>query len=160
MGGIGMSGWMKSLIFYLLLAAIVTQMAPSKQYRQYIRYYIGLVVIVLLASPLRFLFQFGSGDLQELLYELEHVESQEPFLKNGGSLSDYYDMSVREEIRRNLKHYPVEDVAVITTEDGTLLQCTVYVTETLMTEQTESEIKKYISDVYNFDDARIYVVRR
>lgn len=45
-------GWMKSLIFYLLLATIVTHMAPSNQYKQYIRYFIGLVVIVLLASPL------------------------------------------------------------------------------------------------------------
>ena len=49
-------GWMKSLIFYLLLATIVTHMAPSNQYKQYIRYFIGLVVIVLLASPLKFLF--------------------------------------------------------------------------------------------------------
>ena len=67
-------GWMKSLIFYLLLATIVTHMAPSNQYKQYIRYFIGLVVIVLLASPLKFLFEFGSGDLQELLQEIEHVE--------------------------------------------------------------------------------------
>ena len=70
-------GWMKSLIFYLLLATIVTHMAPSNQYKQYIRYFIGLVVIVLLASPLKFLFEFGSGDLQELLQEIEHVEGQE-----------------------------------------------------------------------------------
>ena len=68
-------GWMKSLIFYLLLATIVTHMAPSNQYKQYIRYFIGLVVIVLLASPLKFLFEFGSGDLQELLQEIEQDRS-------------------------------------------------------------------------------------
>lgn len=153
-------GWMKSLIFYLLLATIVTHMAPSNQYKQYIRYFIGLVVIILLASPLKFLFDFGSGDLQELLYEIEHVEGQESVAGVGGSITDYYGMGVREGLKKELGSYPVEDVAIITDTDGTLLQCTVYVNEAGATEDMGKEIKKYISDVYNLEDARIYVVRR
>lgn len=96
-------GWMKSLIFYLLLATIVTHMAPSNQYKQYIRYFIGLVVIVLLASPLKFLFEFGSGDLQELLQEIEHVEGQESVTGVGGSITDYYGMGIREGLKKNFK---------------------------------------------------------
>lgn len=153
-------GWMKSLIFYLLLATIVTHMAPSNQYKQYIRYFIGLVVIVLLASPLKFLFEFGSGDLQELLYEIEHVEGQDPVEGVGGSITDYYGMGVREGLKKELKSYPVEDVAIITDTDGALLQCTIYISKEKVTAETENEIKKYISDVYNLEDARIYVVRR
>lgn len=153
-------GWMKSLIFYLLLATIVTHMAPSNQYKQYIRYFIGLVVIVLLASPLKFLFDFGSGDLQELLYEIEHVEGQESVVGVGGSITDYYGMGVREGLKKELGSYPVEYVAIITDTDGTLLQCTIYVNGASATVEMEKEIKKYISDVYNLEDARIYVVRR
>lgn len=106
-------GWMKSLIFYLLLATIVTHMAPSNQYKQYIRYFIGLVVIVLLASPLKFLFEFGSGDLQELLQEIEHVEGQESVAGVGGSITDYYGMGIREGLKKELQGYSVEDVAII-----------------------------------------------
>ena len=163
-------GWMKSLIFYLLLATIVTHMAPSNQYKQYIRYFIGLVVIVLLASPLKFLFEFGSGDLQELLQEIEHVEGQESDIGwiiiitavagVGGSITDYYGMGIREGLKKELQGYSVEDVAIITDAGGELLQCTIYISEAKATEEMEKEIKKYISDVYNLEDARIYVVRR
>lgn len=153
-------GWMKSLIFYLLLATIVTHMAPSNQYKQYIRYFIGLVVIVLLASPLKFLFEFGSGDLQELLYEIEHVEGQESVNGVGGSITDYYGMSIRDGMRKELSAYPVEDAAVITDTDGVLLQCTIYISDAKATAEMEKEIKNYISDVYNLEAARIYVVRR
>ena len=153
-------GWMKSLIFYLLLATIVTHMAPSNQYKQYIRYFIGLVVIVLLASPIKFLFEFGSGDLQELLYEIEHVEKQESLVGVGGSITDYYGMGIRDGLKEELGDYPVEDVAIITDTDGTLLQCTIYISKARATAEMEKEIKKYISDVYNLEDARIYVVRR
>ena len=141
-------GWMKSLIFYLLLATIVTHMAPSNQYKQYIRYFIGLVVIVLLASPLKFLFEFGSGDLQESVAGV------------GGSITDYYGMGIREGLKKELQGYSVEDVAIITDAGGELLQCTIYISEAKATEEMEKEIKKYISDVYNLEDARIYVVRR
>ena len=40
------------------------------------------------------------------------------------------------------------------------MQCTIYISEAKATEEMEKEIKKYISDVYNLEDARIYVVRR
>ena len=132
-------GWMKSLIFYLLLATIVTHMAPSNQYKQYIRYFIGLVVIVLLASTLKF---------------LESVAGV------GGSITDYYGMGIREGLKKELQGYSVEDVAIITDAGGELLQCTIYISEAKATEEMEKEIKKYISDVYNLEDARIYVVRR
>lgn len=153
-------GWMKSLIFYLLLATIVTHMAPSNQYKQYIRYFIGLVVIVLLASPLKFMFEFGSGDLQELLIEISHIEGQETSEGVGGTITDYYGMGFREGIKKELASYPVEDVAIITDAEENLLQCTIYLTEGKATDEMELEIKKYISDVYNLDDVRIYVVRR
>lgn len=153
-------GWMKNLIFYLLLATIVTHMAPSNQYKQYIRYFIGLVVIVLLASPIKFLFGFGSGDLEELLYEIEHMERQDTTAGVGGSITDYYGMGFREGIQKELSAYPVEDVAIVTDTEGKLLQCTVYLNAAEPDVEMEKEIKNYISDVYNLDDARIYVVRR
>lgn len=155
-----MTGWMKSLIFYLLLATIVTHIAPSNQYKQYIRYFIGLVVIILLASPLRFLFEFGSGDLEEMLAQIEHMETEESGAALGGNMADYYGMGLRDGLRKELSAYPVEDVSVILDPDGTVMQCILYVTETEATAETEKEIKKYISDVYKLDDARIYVVRR
>lgn len=151
--------WMKSLIFYLLFASIVTHIIPSKQYKQYVRYFIGLVVIILLASPVRFLFELGSGDLQELLAEMELLESGGTSEYVGGSIYDYYSMGIREGLLQALKEYPVEDVSVITDTEGTVLQCRVYVSKA-ESRDYETEIKNVISDVYNLEHARIYVVRR
>ena len=152
--------WMKSLLFYLLLSGIVIHIVPSNQYKQYIRYFIGLVVIVLLASPLKFLFEFGSGDLQELLAQIEQIEVSEGDMQTGGNIYDYYSLGLREGLTEELKDYHVEDVSILTGTDGTIRQCLVYVSEADYTEEAEMEIKKYISDVYNLDNARIYVISR
>ena len=69
-------------------------------------------------------------------------------------------MGIREGLKNVLQGFPVVDVAIITDAGGELLQCTIYISEAKATEEMEKEIKKYISDVYNLEDARIYVVRR
>lgn len=157
--------WMKSVILYLLLAGLALHMAPSSQYRKYIRYFIGLVVLVLLASPISYLFHFGSGDLQELLAQMEsgwtELSGDE---RVGGDLYDYYDISLRESMKQELISYGVTDVSLTTGEDGSILQCTVWVsgdgTDSVLAADSEQKIKNYISDVYNVEHARIYVVRR
>lgn len=157
--------WMKSVILYLLLAGLALHMAPSSQYRKYIRYFIGLVVLVLLASPISYLFHFGSGDLQELLAQMEsgwtELSGDE---RVGGDLYDYYDISLRESMKQELLPYGVTDVSLTTGEDGAVLQCTVWFSydETYSEPDTDREktIKNYISDVYNVEFSRIYVVRR
>lgn len=163
-------GWMKSVIFYLLLAGLALHMAPTNEYRRYIRYFIGLVVLVLLASPISYLFHLGSGDLQELLAQMESEEiSINGGTQAGGSMYDYYDISLRASMKQALAVYGVADVSLVTDEAGNVLSCTVYMSgqsgdsETdVQTGQpdTDETIKNYISDVYNVEVSRIYVVRR
>ncbi len=155
--------WMKSVIFYLLLSGIVLHMAPSEQYRKYIRYFTGLVVLILLASPISYLFHFGSGDLQELLAQMEPEWTElEDGTMVGGNMYDYYDISLRESIIQELSGYGVIDVSLITDSSGAILSCTAYLPgdEKYVDSELEKTIKNYISDVYNVELSRIYVVRR
>lgn len=166
-------GWMRSVIFYLLLAGLALHMAPTSGYRKYVRYFIGLVVLVLLAKPVSYLFHLGSGDLQELLAKMEEGPLQGDVPLAGGSMYDYYDISLRETMKQELAPYGVTDVTIISEVTGNVLACTIFIdhkyaqdsmqpdiANTQNGEDADASLKKYISDVYNVEYARIYVVRR
>ena len=74
-----MSEWMRSFVGYLLLAGLATQMLPGKKYEQYVRLFLGFLLIVLVLQPI---LKIGSANvlLQEklngLLQEQELIEEQ------------------------------------------------------------------------------------
>ncbi len=45
-------GWIRSISVYLILSAAVMHAVPGKDYAKYIRFFSGLVLILLLASPI------------------------------------------------------------------------------------------------------------
>lgn len=74
-----MSEWMRSFVGYLLLAGLAIQMLPGKKYEQYVRLFLGFLLIVLVLQPI---LKIGSANvlLQEklngLLQEQELIEEQ------------------------------------------------------------------------------------
>lgn len=153
--------WVRSLILYLLLAGLAVNMAPASQYKQYIRYFTGLVVIILLAKPIGYLYQLGSGDLEEIvanISDMDGVNIKGIPGKQGEDILDYYDVSLRMSIIQELEQFGVEDVDLVTNDAGNILSCTVFLRDASAEE--EAEIKSYIWDVYNVNKTRIYVVRR
>lgn len=44
--------WMKNLAFYLVIATAVLEVLPGEAYRKYIRFFAGIVLILLLLTPL------------------------------------------------------------------------------------------------------------
>ena len=47
-----MSGWMKSIVGYLLIVSVTMQMLPNKKYEQYVKLFTGLLMIVLVLQPI------------------------------------------------------------------------------------------------------------
>lgn len=45
-------GWMKNLACYFILLSAVMHLLPDNSYKKYIQYYMGLLLILLLLSPL------------------------------------------------------------------------------------------------------------
>ncbi|MCU6760973.1 stage III sporulation protein AF [uncultured Roseburia sp.] len=60
-------GWVKTLIFFSLFLTIFMQLIPEKKYRKYIRFFAGMIFIILAVSPV-FKF-FSKGDLSENIFE-------------------------------------------------------------------------------------------
>ena len=43
--------WLENLSFYLVMVHIVIQLIPNNSYKKYIRFYTGMLLIVLLIGP-------------------------------------------------------------------------------------------------------------
>lgn len=59
--------WIQNLAFYMVMITALMHMIPNPEYRRYIRFFTGMVLVVMLAAPfLRFL---DIGDIWQNLYE-------------------------------------------------------------------------------------------
>ncbi len=44
--------WIMNVSFYLILMTALVQVLPSKSYKKYVQFYVGLVVVLMLLSPM------------------------------------------------------------------------------------------------------------
>ena len=157
-------GWMKSLIIYLIFAGAIINMSPSGNYKKYIRFFTGIVAIIILMKPISYIFSFDESKLYSGLNGLDKLEEISGEDINYETIMDYYDLSMTESIRMELtdRGFNVEAVEVVTDRDDKLLSCRVYISKNseLDFEFEENNIKKYVNEVYNLSFDNIYVVRR
>ena len=43
--------WTKNLAFYMVLVTMVVQILPNNSYKKYVRFFVGLILIMMLAEP-------------------------------------------------------------------------------------------------------------
>lgn len=55
-----MSEWMKNLVGFLLLASVTMQLLPNQKYEQYVRLFIGFLLMILVLKPV---LQIRSADV-------------------------------------------------------------------------------------------------
>ena len=71
--------WMENLAFYMVMITAVMHIIPDKGYQRYLRFFTGLVLIIMLAAPIVKL--LGMESSWENLYEndeyLTHIEKIE-----------------------------------------------------------------------------------
>ena len=76
--------WLENLSGYMLLMAVVTQILPDGEYRKYIRFYCGMVLIIMLITPLFQLFgireefeqTYAESEYKRIMRELEEASEQ------------------------------------------------------------------------------------
>lgn len=74
--------WLKNLSGYMLLVTMVSNLLPSEDYRKYIRFFCGLILIVMLSMPLFQLFNiekdfkeiYQSTEYENMVRELEEAD--------------------------------------------------------------------------------------
>lgn len=55
-----MSEWMKNLVGFLMLASVTMQLLPNQKYEQYVRLFIGFLLMILVLKPV---LQIRSADV-------------------------------------------------------------------------------------------------
>lgn len=66
--------WIQNIAYYLVIVTAALQLIPNKDYRKYVQFFTGLVLILLVLSPI--LKIFGEEDLLLDLYGQEAYESR------------------------------------------------------------------------------------
>ena len=79
--------WMENIAFYLVILVAVMQMIPQSSYQKYIRFFAGMILILMLAGPILKL--FGMTTLHSMEYQNALQEIKEA--------SGYMERIIREE---------------------------------------------------------------
>lgn len=67
--------WMENIAFYMVIVVAAMQMVSGESYKKYIRFFAGMILILMLTGPI--LKIFGMSEFQETEYqkELEEIEN-------------------------------------------------------------------------------------
>lgn len=71
-------GWMQNLAFFFILMTAVLNCIPDGQYRKYVRFFLGLVLLIVLSGPLLKLFSLDeilSSGLSRAVLEQEAMDA-------------------------------------------------------------------------------------
>jgi len=87
-----------NLSYYMVMVTAVMHIVPNSDYKRYIRFFTGLVLVLMLTDPVLGL--LGAGDLWQNLYESpayrEQVEKMEQALQDFTGMSEDFEEESKE----------------------------------------------------------------
>ena len=90
--------WIQNIAFYLILITVLLHMLPDSDYKKYIRFFTGLILILLLITP---------------VLKLLHIEDAAPWLGEGEEgLSEKEGQSGEEPAEEEKKLIEVEEIQI------------------------------------------------
>lgn len=154
--------WMKNLaVFYIVLTAVMN-LVPNEKYAGYIRYFTGLLLILLLCSPIFQLFRMDGVMLGNLRDEMQQAR-MEVLEKGDEEQKSYYlkayEREIGEQIQRELEFlsYPVLAAQVTLAKDGgAILNLTLYL-EDQKDDTVEEGIFHELEEKYQLGRERIAI---
>lgn len=86
----GIYEWLKDLAYYVILVTALSHMIPGEVYQKYIRFFTGLVMVILLLSPILSFFQEENPLERMERYEqgMEDLERWKAVQREVGELSE------------------------------------------------------------------------
>ncbi len=78
--------WMENLAFYMVMITAVMHIIPDKGYQRYLRFFTGLVLIIMLAAPIVKLLGMESSwenlyENDEYLTQIEKIENSTDYIE-------------------------------------------------------------------------------
>ena len=70
--------WMENIACYLVIVVAVIHMVPSENYKRYIKFFVGMILILMLVNPILKLWgisEFPKEEYEKRLQEIEEVIS-------------------------------------------------------------------------------------
>ena len=159
--------WMKEFLILYLLLTILMQLAAAEEYKKYLRFLSGIILMLVLVSPLLRLLT-GDGGLEMMqsydrfFGQLDAVSQdgdQLQFLQDGHNLAAYED-AVSADIlsQARQKNIPVTGVSVSLSETYQIKTVTVWL-DVLHTQEQPSakeELLAFLKQTYQLEDAQIF----
>ncbi len=108
--------WIMNISFYMVMVTAVMHVIPNSGYKRYIRFFTGLVLVVMLSDP--FLKLLGTGDLWQNLYDSpvyrEQVEKMEQAAKYLDKMPEDFEdrINYSQDIEASLKQDEEEGTSI------------------------------------------------
>lgn len=109
--------WIRGIAYFMVFAAMLDHVVPGEDYRKYIRFFTGLLLVVLLVTPLLKLAGMG-GEILSLYRgsayteELEQIREAGAYFQDIGSAEDPGGVRQEEERRDGEGNIHVEDIRI------------------------------------------------
>lgn len=65
--------WIENIAFYMVIITVAMQMIPNSSYKKYIRFFTGLILIIMLSGPIMKIFGMEQ-ELQEFYKSAEYQQ--------------------------------------------------------------------------------------
>lgn len=167
----GILNWMKEFLIIYLILAILTHLAATDQYKKYLRFFSGILLLLALLSPALRLFG-EDGRLDALVtYETfwEELDSARQdsrkleFLRGSRHIQKY-EQAVAEDIKRQAakQGIAVSGVEAVLSDDYEISRVEVRLAdsneaEAFDEEDVKTKLAAFLKQAYGLDESRIFI---
>jgi hypothetical protein len=74
-------GWMENIAFYMVIVVAAMQMVAGESYKKYIRFFAGMILILMLTGPILKIFGMSEFQVAEYQKELEEIENATKYME-------------------------------------------------------------------------------
>ena len=73
--------WMENIAFYMVIVVAAMQMVSGGSYKKYIRFFAGMILILMLTGPILKIFGMSEFQVTEYQKELEEIENATKYME-------------------------------------------------------------------------------
>lgn len=73
--------WIENIAFYMVIVVAAMQMIPGDSYKKYIRFFAGMILILMLTGPILKIFGMSELPNKEYQKELEKIENATKYME-------------------------------------------------------------------------------
>lgn len=152
-----MQEWVSRIVVYVVIVTVLRSLIAKPQYRQYFRFLSGIILILLLASPLLSL--FGEDNawysmLSKQVFQLDTAETKELLKSSEGALQDMVMEQYRQTIELQVielgkeEEIAVQETEITLSEEGKLLHMDVKLKEKKTTKASLRSFRQKLCTYY------------